>query len=76
MCKLLVTDFLIVGAERVQSRWKGNDQEPTQLNSTSCPKHQTGKGHQQFRHTKIKTAEVESQEKSSFLSQQLATRLS
>ena len=28
---------------------KGNDQESIQTNSTSCPKHQTGKGHLQLR---------------------------
>ena len=28
---------------------QGNDQEPIQSNSTSCPKHQTGKGHPQLR---------------------------
>ena len=31
--------------ESVKSRYKGNDQEPIQSNSTSCPKHQMGKGH-------------------------------
>ena len=29
----------------MQRRWKGNDQEPIQSNSTSCPRHQIGKGH-------------------------------
>ena len=28
---------------------KGNDQEQIQSNSTSCPKHQMGKGHVQLR---------------------------
>ena len=32
-----------------ESRNKGNDQEPIQSNFTSCPKHQTGKGHLQSR---------------------------
>ena len=30
---------------------KGNDQEPIQSNSTSCPKHQMGKGQVQLRAT-------------------------
>ena len=35
---------------RSESRYKGNDQETIQSNSTtSCPKHQMGKGHVQLR---------------------------
>ena len=33
----------ILGYFARMSRWKGNDQEPIQLNSTSCPRHQTWK---------------------------------
>ena len=47
------------------NRLKGNDQEPIQSNSTSCPKHQRGKGHPQDG-TKTKTAQAKSQEDSSF----------
>ena len=47
-------------------RWKGNDQEPIQSNSTSYPRHQMGKGHILVRRHKIKTARVESQEDSFF----------
>ena len=36
----------------IKSRWKGSDQEPIQSNSTSCPKHQTGKEHKQLRRHK------------------------
>ena len=33
----------------MEGRYKGNDKEAIQSNSTSCPKHQTGKGHLQLR---------------------------
>ena len=45
---------------------KGNDQEPILSNTTSSPKHQTGKEHIQLRRHKIKTIRVESQWDSSF----------
>ena len=45
---------------------KSNDQEPILSNTTSSPKHQTGKEHKQLRRHKIKTIRVESQWDSSF----------
>ena len=45
---------------------KSNDQEPILSNTTSSPKHQTGKEHIQLRRHKIKTIRVESQWDSSF----------
>ena len=45
---------------------KSNDQEPILSNTTSSPKHQTGKEHIQLRPHKIKTIRVESQWDSSF----------
>ena len=49
----------------IHSRWKCNDQEPIQSNSTSCPRQNTRDG------IKNKTAQAESQEDSP---QQTATR--
>ena len=45
-----------------QSRWKGNDKKPIGSNSESCPKHQMGKEHEQFRRLKEKKTGAESQE--------------
>ena len=46
-----------------QSRRKGNDQEPIQTNSTSCPRHQMGKEHMQFRQHKIKKQQEQKDKK-------------
>ena len=56
------------------SRWKGNDREPIQLNSISCPRHQTGKVHKQLRRHKVK--QHKRKDKRTAVSQQMATRLS
>ena len=50
----------------VKSRWKGSDQEAIQSNSTSCPKHQTGKELAQLRHHKMTAGRAENQEDNSF----------
>ena len=63
--------FCIIDRINQQSRWKVNDQEPTQSNSLYCPRHQTGKERIQWNRHKIKTSRAESQENSSF-----STRLS
>ena len=39
---------------RIDIRWKSNDKEPIQSNSTSCSRYQTGKKHTQLRQHKIK----------------------
>ena len=44
-----------------KSRLKGNDQEPIQSNATSCPKHETEKGHPQSRWHQNKNTKAKSQ---------------
>ena len=36
----------------IEKYMKGNDREPIQWNYTSCPRHQTGKKHKQWRQNK------------------------
>ena len=55
---------------KVDKTW-GNDQEPIQSNSTSCPKQQTGKDTHNEDGTKTKTAQAKSKGDSSFEGQRV-----
>ena len=55
---------------RSRLNW-GNDQEAIQSNSTSCPKHQTGKDAHNEDGTKTKIAQAKSQGDSSFEGQRV-----
>ena len=63
-----------IGSGKPRTRRKGNDQEPIKFNSTSCPRHQTGKEHKQLRRHKVKQHKRKA--KRIAFSQQMATRLS
>ena len=55
----------------IHNREKGTDQEPIQSNSTSCPKHRTGKGHLQIKMA-LKDKQHKWKAKGTGLSQQMA----
>ena len=57
-------------AQKVRN-WKGNDREPIQSNSKSCPRHQTGKEHKH-----LGVEQHKQRAKRTALSQQMATKLS
>ena len=59
-------------SEVIKSRWKGNDQEPMQSNSTSFPRHHTGKEQNKSRWHRIKQHKRKA--KRSALSQQMSTQ--